>query len=242
MSVSSPVVVLAGGLGTRLRDAVPDCPKILAPVAGKPFIEILLAWLVEQEVKQVIFSLGYKADFVISHLDRIKHAYDLTIETIEEPEPLGTLGALSYVFNQQEVKQAVLSEAIVINGDTWVDVNLKAFINHNHDKNVSLVCHQVSNLARYGALTINRAGEVLAFIEKDINNTKQGWINAGIYWFNQHAIAQISTYKQGSLEHEFLADPSTVIQAFASNGKGFIDIGTPESLSRAKDILKEYLS
>lgn len=231
-----PVIVLAGGLGTRLRAKVPDLPKVLAPVEHKAFIDILLNWLSGQGVKKVIFSLGYKADLVIAHLQQHQPKSSLTIEYVVESELLGTLGALSHVF-----KQCSINKALVINGDTWVDVNLHEFISKVHKTDVALVRHYVDDISRYGALTFNEQGKVLEFKEKDTNQTSGGWINAGIYWLNNTAISTIVHAESGSLEQQFLADEHTQITSFPSNGKGFIDIGTPESFSQAPIVLKEFL-
>src|SRR5579871_3198489 len=90
------IVVLAGGLGTRLRALLPGLPKVMAPVAGRPFLDHLLVWLREQRARRVILSLGYESVVVMDYLKG--HAFPpLRIETIVEPNPLGTAGAIAFV-------------------------------------------------------------------------------------------------------------------------------------------------
>src|SRR4051794_32472077 len=87
------VAVLAGGLGTRLRGAIGALPKVLAPVAGRPFLDILLDQIAHQGFGRVVLLLGYRADAVEAHLAAAPRS-DLRIETVVEPEPRGTAGAL----------------------------------------------------------------------------------------------------------------------------------------------------
>ena len=132
-----PVVVLAGGLGSRLKSVVSDRPKILAQVNGKPFLALLLQWLVNQGVKKVSFSLGYMADLVVEQLLHYADQYSIDISYVIEEEPLGTLGGLSLSLIELDA-----SESIVINGDTFVEVNLTKFLKSMRLKNhqIGLVC------------------------------------------------------------------------------------------------------
>lgn len=242
--IKTPVIVLAGGLGTRLRASVPDLPKVLAPIADKPFIEVLLSWLEKQGVEKVVFSLGYQAELVIKHLARITNNYALNIDFVVEPKPLGTLGGASLALTRFN-----LTEAIVVNGDTWVDVDLVNFEKACKQEDIGLVCHQVADVSRYGALELNQHDYVQRFCEKpsvdsfqeNIKDNNKGVINAGIYYFNQDVIATVKSLEHGSLEERILASGLFKIKSFPSSGAGFIDIGTAESYALAPEVLKEYL-
>ena len=85
-------IILAGGLGTRLKSVVGDCPKSLAPVAGKPFLAYLLDYAKQQGIKKFIFALGYKTElietFVKGYLPEGSYFFSV------EEQPLGTGGAI----------------------------------------------------------------------------------------------------------------------------------------------------
>src|SRR5260370_29754005 len=107
------IVVLAGGLGTRLGTMLPGIPKVMAPVAGRPFLEHLLERLAEQGARRVILALGSRAAAVLSHLET-RPFPSLEIVSVVEPEPLGTAGAIGYAW---PVLQS--SPTMVVNGDTF---------------------------------------------------------------------------------------------------------------------------
>ena len=111
-------VILAGGFGTRLRSAVPDLPKAMAPVAGKPFLEILLAHLEKKGIRHVILSVGYLAEIIESHFG--DSFASLHISYAYEDEPLGTGGALRFAMRQ--CREDVV---LALNGDTFLDVDLE---------------------------------------------------------------------------------------------------------------------
>src|SRR4051812_13778360 len=110
-------IILAGGLGTRLRSAVPDLPKCMAPVAGRPFLTYIIDYYFNQGIQQFIFSLGYKHEVIESFLSEKYHSlhYNLSIET----EPLGTGGAV-----YKALSQCNDPDVMVINGDTVYAVDV----------------------------------------------------------------------------------------------------------------------
>src|SRR5437667_5285251 len=112
------VVVLAGGLGTRLGAVLPELPKILAPIAGRPFLNHLLEWLIEQGARRVILALGSKAGAVLRYLGTQSFP-PLEILTVVEPQPLGTAGAIGF-----SLPYLNGDLVIVMNGDTLVDADL----------------------------------------------------------------------------------------------------------------------
>lgn len=236
--VDIPVIVLAGGLGSRLKSVVSDRPKILAQIEGKPFLAILLQWLVSQGVSRVTFSLGYMAEQVIEQLLLYKTKIPLEITYVVEPQPIGTLGGLSLALNKQNI-----TESIVINGDTFVDVNLAQFVNDMRAKNsdMGLVSIQVNNVSRYGQVLLNDDGMVNEFIEKESNNTSAGWINAGIYYFSADTINKLVKCHSGSIEYDFLIPHCKQLKSFKVTQGRFIDIGTPESYQQAPLVLQEYI-
>ena len=226
------IAVLAGGLGTRLRGVLPETPKILAPVLGKAFLEHLLDWLNRQGARRVILCLGYRAGDVLAYLEARSFA-PLEIRTVVEPEPLGTGGAIA------RARPLLNSEPVlVMNGDTLLDADLNAFLaGHGASHaDASILCTKVEDAGRYGRLEIDAHDRVLRFVEKDAT-TGPAWINGGYYLFSRAALEAIATLSKGSLERDILQRmrPGT-IHASRTHGR-FLDIGTPETLSLAHEVL-----
>lgn len=227
------VVVLAGGLGTRLQSVLPETPKILAPVGGRPFLELLLNWLESQGVRRVVLCLGYRAADVLAWLET--HSFsNLRIQHVIEPEPLGTGGALANAI-------PVLSghPVLVMNGDTMVHTDLNAFLAAHCAANApaSLLCVEVPDAARYGRVDIDAGGHVVRFMEKDATASGTAWINGGFYLFGSQVMDVISKLSKGSLERDVLEKlPPRTIHAFRANGR-FLDIGTPETFAVASEVL-----
>jgi len=232
-----PVIVLAGGMGTRLRGVVSDRPKLLAPIAGKPFLEILLQWLASQEVSQVIFSLGFESELIVSALENSNSFSGLTTSFVVESEPRGTLGGLSLVCKKKRI-----DECIVINGDTFVDLNLSSFVAHHQGRNqAAIAIVEVENPERYGSVTFKDEFYINTFIEKKKTTRRNSWVNAGVYYFNKQAIQSIMNFSFGSIETDYFCDESVALGYSKFSNTPFIDIGTPESYSSAPMFLKDYL-
>jgi len=224
------VAVLAGGLGTRLAGAVPGLPKVLAPVAGRPFIEHLIDWLAGQGAKRIVFLLGHRAEMVTEHLGRHKRAgidFDWSIE----PEPLGTGGALAFAASKFRS-----DPVMVVNGDTFVDADLDAFC-AAYAKPAAMLAVEVDDAGRYGRLDI--AGRrVMRFVEKDPSFKGTAAINAGLYLLSRALIADIATGTPVSLERDMFERlaPGTIAAHIDGHAR-FVDIGTPESWQGAASIV-----
>lgn len=230
------VVVLAGGLGTRLRSVIPDMPKVLAPVNGRPYLDFLLDWLAGSGVKRVVLCLGYLAEHVQAHL-RGSPRDDLAIDIVVEPEPAGTAGALRHA-------HAVLRSdpVMVVNGDSFIDGDLHAFLVDHLSAGVavSVLCARVADASRYGQVELDTDGFVQRFVEKDPSATGAGLINAGIYLFDRPVIAEIVDSGAASLERDVFPGLAARGMRGHSTDGTFLDIGTPESLAAAPNILSPY--
>jgi len=227
------IAVLAGGLGTRLRNVVPETPKILAPVAGRPFLDHLLEWLIRQGARRVVLCLGYRAQDVLAYLNT-RSFPPLKIRTVVEPEPLGTGGAVALA------RPLLASDPVmVINGDTFIDADLNAFLaSHLASRaEVSILSAEVQDASPYGRLEIGPHDRVLRFQEKDAAASGPAWINGGLYLFDQTILSAIGRLSKGSLEHDILERMAPgVIHAFRTHGR-FLDIGTPQTLALAPEVL-----
>ncbi len=219
-------IVLAGGFGTRLREVVPNLPKCMAPVAGRPFLEILFASLARKGFRRVVLSLGYMAEKVVTHFGDHFSGIELVYEI--EPTPLGTGGAL-----RQTMLRCNADHVFVFNGDTFLDLEVQDVeVDWQKHRTPIIVAREVRDTGRYGRLDTDR-GRVLGFSEKGV--TGSGLINAGCYLFPTGILDDFPLGEPFSLEADFLAKAvdRQRFDLFVSIGH-FIDIGVPEDYARAQ--------
>lgn len=219
-------IVLAGGFGTRLKHAVPDLPKPMAPVAGRPFLEILLASLARKGFRRVVLSLGCMAEKVTSHFGGQFGGMELVYE-IEET-PLGTGGAV-----RQALTRCKADHVFVFNGDTFLDLEAAQVEAHWQTHCAPLiVAREVPDTTRYGRLE-TADGRVLGFAEKGAGG--RGLINAGCYVLPVGILDGFASGQPFSLETDFFASAVSAQQfdLFVTHGH-FIDIGIPEDYARAQ--------
>jgi D-glycero-alpha-D-manno-heptose 1-phosphate guanylyltransferase len=221
------VIILAGGLGTRLRSVVEDLPKCMAPVAGKPFLEHILQYLETQFVDHVILSLGYKHDVVIDWL-RTK-AFTFKVSWVIEKEPLGTGGGL-----QLAVQKAKSSTVFVLNGDTFFPVNLRMLqATATATSPIVVALKPMENFERYGTVIINESNDILSFKEKQ--PCEKGLINGGVYYINNHLLKIEQHTPPFSFEQQIL-ETTPHIKALVQDVT-FIDIGIPDDYEKAQTLL-----
>ena len=228
------VVVLAGGRGTRVASVLKNKPKILAPLGKRLFIDLLLNWLEYYGAKRIIFSLGFLSESIIRHLESIK-SKSIEFKIVVEERPMGTAGAIRNVRNQIET-----DPILVVNGDSFVNADLCNFVNFHlsQDNKTSIICTRVTDVSRYGSVTVSSNNKVISFIEKK-NVSGRGYISTGVYLFNRTIIDDISNGGP-SLEKDYLSNQdSETIGAMVGDFE-FLDIGTPETLSKAPVILGRF--
>lgn len=233
------VAVLAGGLGTRLRSVLGKTPKVLAPVAGRPFLDHLLAWLASFGARRVVLCVGFRAEAVLDHVANLPFP-GIEVVTSQETEPLGTAGALRLALPHLRSEPV-----LVMNGDTFVDADLAAFAAAHHARRAtaSILCATVPSTARYGRLDIDDAGRIRRFSEKDPSDTRPGPINAGLYLFSQPWLATFARSTGSSLERDaFAAAAPGTFDAINAGGVTFIDIGTPESFADAERVIGQAMN
>ena len=219
-------IVLAGGFGTRLRDVVPDLPKPMAPVAGRPFLEILLTWMSRKGFARVVLSLGYKADKIVDHFGSNFAGMELVYEI--ETTPLGTGGAI-----RQASRHCTGSHYFVFNGDSYLDVDVPLVETwwQQHRAPI-IVARAVLDTARYGRLEV-KGKQVTAFAGKGIPGS--GVINGGCYIFNIDQLAGWPIGQAFSVEADYFPNQVKIsrFDVFLTYGQ-FIDIGVPEDYARAQ--------
>jgi NDP-sugar pyrophosphorylase family protein len=240
------LVVLAGGLGTRLRPAVADRPKALAPVgaAGRPFLDLLLAWFHAQGVRRAVLALGHMAGQVEARLPDLRRRLPgMALAASVEPGPLGTGGALRLC-----LPYLSSDPVVVANGDSFVEADLAGFLAAFEDSGApaGLVAVGVPDAARFGRLDLSPDGRrVLRFAEKDPSLAGPARINGGLYLFRRALLDERLPPAAGvaaSLERDLLEPlaPAGPLMAFPTDGR-FVDIGTPASLAAAAEVLAPYL-
>lgn len=227
------LIVLAGGQGTRLRSVVYDKPKILAPIAGKPYISHLLCWCEENGLKRVHLSLGYKYEQVVQWIKNNDVALDISFSV--EKKPLGTGGAIKDALTFLSPIES--SQVLVCNGDTFVDFDLQQFIQQCEPYQGGMLTVNVDNCSRFGAV-VHESGLLIAFEEKKLLKS-QGEINAGWYFLGEKHINLLKKLSISSFENEYLTASSRPKIKCVPIGSNFLDFGTPESYSTAQKIFQE---
>jgi D-glycero-alpha-D-manno-heptose 1-phosphate guanylyltransferase len=225
--MTDEAIILAGGFGTRLQSAVPDLPKPLAPVQGRPFVAWVLDSLERQGIRRVILATGYKAGVVCEVLGR--RWGHMELEYAVEVSPLGTGGAMANAAKHMEG-----DSVLVLNGDTYLEMDYRAFSAEMHrlGARIGIALVEVPEVARYGAVRV-QGTHVVGFNEK--GGGGPGWINAGVYWLMRTVWESVDATRACSFEREILtveASRGNVCAYTATHG--FIDIGIPDDYQRAQ--------
>ena len=222
------VIILAGGLGTRLQSVVKDVPKCMAPVAGHPFLFYLLNWLSSYEIERVILSVGHLREVIFEWVEKNKELYPFQIEYAIEHEPMGTGGGI-----RQAMKQVKAAHVLIVNGDTFFNINVNELLSEHltNDALLSIALKPMKNFDRYGNVILHH-NMVTAFQEKQY--CESGLINGGLYLLNSANSFFNTLPEKCSFEKDVL-EPNSIkgqIHGF-SHDNYFIDIGIPEDYSKA---------
>ena len=216
----SDLIILAGGVGTRLKSISKGTPKALMQIGNSTFLDLLLNKVFKYEISRVFLSLHYKPMAFKKHIKN--SIYSDKIITVVEPEPLGTGGAINYVLNQTEISKTFF----VINGDSFSNTNLNQMIIDFSNKNFDamLGISKVKNVKRYGSVSVLN-DQIVSFNEKGEEGS--GWINNGHYIFKKKVYNHLDG--KFSLENDVLANlvKDSGLGFFKVENDNFIDIGTP---------------
>jgi len=227
-------LILAGGLGTRLRPSVGDLPKVLAPVNGIPFLLYILQFLEEQGIRKIVLCTGYKADQVEKEIGNYYHS--ASIQYSREESQAGTGGAIRLALS---VAQG--NPLLILNGDTFCRFSFSRLITFHHNKqaDATIVLARMANTSRYGRIEVGEDAAVKKFEEKR-EGLADGFINAGVYLVNREMIEEIPTDRFVSLEKEVF--PGWISRRFfgfflenSNHYHSFIDIGTPDDYRNAEN-------
>jgi len=232
--VIEEAIVLVGGLGTRLRSMVKDIPKPLADVEGKPFLWYLIKKLLQEGVKRVILSAGYKADLIKEFVSEFFP--NECIEVVVERELLGTGGALRF-----SMLNVLDDYFFLLNGDSFFDIDLRKFEKDSFSIkkfDISIALCEMENPERFGVVEIDKYFKVIRFKEKGLKKDKN-YINAGTYILKKGVLEDYLRnfpYKF-SFEKDVLEKLDLKIIGIPYRGN-FIDIGLPEDYIRSIDVVQ----
>lgn len=230
--ITREAIVLAGGLGTRLRPLVNDRPKPMADINGRPFLAYLLDDLTTKGINRIILSVGHLHEMIRDFFGTFYTGCEVVY--VVENTPLGTGGGL-----QLALGSALSEELFVINGDTWFPVpfELPEEIYRRQHADMVIVLRKVDDASRYGTIVMAPDGRINAFREKTGSATP-GLINGGVYLMKSNLFASAKLPPQFSLETDFLEKSTSRKRIFGVvSDAQFLDIGLPETYSTAAQIL-----
>ncbi len=220
-------IILAGGFGTRLRQVVPDLPKPLAPVAGRPFLAIVLEQLRAQGFTKAMLAVGYRHEAIRAAFGERFGALRLSYSV--EDQPLGTGGAIRLA-----ARACSNQDVFVLNGDSFVELDFVAMRTAHQRAAARLtVCAvEVADASRYGRLLVEDSC-LVGFAEK--GSAGSGLINAGVYLMRRDLLETLGLPEAFSFELDVLAARLQALRPLVHRASGrFIDIGVPEDYARAQ--------
>jgi len=237
-----PVLILAGGLGTRLKSVVADKPKALAPIMGKPFLEIQIELLKDQGATHFVLCVGYLSE-QISETFGDGSKFGVRIDYSEERDQLrGTAGAIKLA------QPFIKDRALVLNGDTYLDFDHNELVARHlaeikFGAKATCTLAKLENASRFGTVILDGHDHYVAgFLEKNINNHGPAWLNAGAYMLERSFVEAIAPDKVVSLEREIF--PNLIAKggkiAATLSSKPFYDIGTPEDYKGFSDLYQRW--
>ncbi len=226
-------IILAGGLGTRLKGVIDDIPKPMAPINDTPFIQYLFDYLINHSVTHAVLAVGYKHEVIKQHFGSKYKTLNLLYAI--EHEPLGTGGGIANALDL--IKN---DNCFLLNGDTFFDVNLKELNNQHqaNNANLTLSLKEMINFDRYGTVEFNKYNKITLFNEK--KEVKKGYINGGVYIITKQLFTTYQAGEKFSFEQDIMEKSINKLNVHAHICKGyFIDIGIPEDYSKANSELPE---
>jgi D-glycero-alpha-D-manno-heptose 1-phosphate guanylyltransferase len=231
-------IVLVGGKKSLVSDLFPELPTPLIPIASEPFLFWITQWLKTQGFTHIVYSAGHYAEKITAwahHMASIDPT--LCLDVVTETRPLGTAGASALC-----AKRFPAAFTFVVNGDSILLTDIRPVIDRLKQTNNLdgiLFGTSVTNAGRFGTLEVNNHHRLLAFKEKKAGS---GPVNAGIYLLRNELLADVITGKETSLEYECF--PKWIHEGknlnVINSDAPFIDIGTPESLKRAQELIIQY--
>jgi D-glycero-alpha-D-manno-heptose 1-phosphate guanylyltransferase len=227
-------VILAGGLGTRLRKVVPDLPKPMAPINGRPFLEYQMCYWIAQGIDHFVLSVGYRYQAITNYFG---HKFEgAKIEYVIEESPLGTGGGMMLAAEKVSQHEFFL----LLNGDTYFAIDLQNLLDFSKKNNVdwSFSLFRTSEIGRYMGMNLLPDGRIISLQEDSISTLRLA--NGGVYLVNPCALSAILNLFKGKVSLEDDIFPVSIALEQRLFGKEFqntfIDIGVPEDYKRASNL------
>jgi D-glycero-alpha-D-manno-heptose 1-phosphate guanylyltransferase len=234
--MTGEAIILAGGMGTRLRGVIQDGPKSMAPINGRPFLEYLLDYLDRWGLNRVIFSVGYKKELIQQHFGNEYKSLEI-VYAIED-EPLGTGGAIV-----NALRMVNGYSTFIFNGDTYFDVNLQRLDDFRRIKEADLCLAMRFEIepARFGLLEFDNNNRITRFMEKS-DGIEEGYINGGVYIVRRDYLLRFGLPEKFSFEKDFLQKYYMTEEIYGMRCFSYFrDIGVPEDYQKAVDEFKRLL-
>lgn len=225
------VVILCGGLGKRLPQVTKDMPKSMAKIKNKPFLDFLIKQVLSYGFRRFILCTGYKSDLIEDYYRNKNNEIEMVFS--REEQPLGTGGAIKNA--QKNIKSDIF---LVMNGDSFCNIDLRKFLHFHVEKKAlaSIALTSSRKINDVGLVRINDKQGIINFSEKS-NKQNNGYVNAGIYFFNKQIFNYPLNKYKFSLEYDLFPNLiSKGIYGFVVNSE-LVDIGTPERYEKAKILL-----
>jgi NDP-sugar pyrophosphorylase family protein len=232
-------VILAGGLGTRIQHLLPNLPKPMAPVLGRPCLEWLVRYLAGQGIRRIMISTGYLSAAIERHFAP-GPVNGVKVRCFAEPRPLGTGGGF---LNAVNASGEEATGWLVLNGDTFALAELTQAMSvlEVGNRAGAIYARAVSDTSRYGSLVTDASGNLVRFEEK---RPGEGLISTGVYLFRDELVRTFPSRLPLSLEREVfpaLTSAGALIKVLPMDTP-FLDIGTPATLPAADPFIRENLA
>jgi D-glycero-alpha-D-manno-heptose 1-phosphate guanylyltransferase len=234
--MTGEAIILAGGMGTRLKEVIADIPKSMAPINGRPFLEYQLDLLDRWGLKRVILSVGFQKEIIRMHFG--EQYKSIEIVYAEEEEPLGTGGA---IINSLQLVQGY--SVFILNGDTYFDVNLQRLDDFRRIKECDLCLAMRFEIdpARFGMLEFDNNNRITRFYEKS-DGLEEGYINGGIYVVRKDYLLHFGLPEKFSFEKDFLQKYYHTEEFYGMRCFSYFrDIGIPGDYQKANDEFKRLI-
>lgn len=228
-------IILAGGMGTRLKSVISEIPKPMAPIGDTPFLKFLIFTLQRQSISHITLSIGFKGEIIEDYFGSGDE--EIHIDYYKEDQPLGTGGAIKAALALTSTEHI-----LILNGDTFFNIDYHTLIKHHlaDDADITIAMRKVNDEDRYGAMIIDSKRRVQSFAEKAYIDS--GYINGGIYLIKRDLFDRFNLPEKFSLENDLFSKYVDELRIYGIPfNEYFIDIGIPEDYDRACKEMPEMI-
>ena len=225
-------VILAGGLGTRLRPYTITLPKPLVPIGKYPIMEIVVRQLADCGFQRIIMAVNHQADLIKAYFGT-GNKWNIQIEYSLETSPLGTMGPLSLI-------KQLPDSFLVLNGDVLTDLNFSAFLEGHKKSNAifTISGYSRTHMVDYGVLHVDENHELVGFEEKPLLSYT---VSMGVYALSKMAVDYIpknTSYGFDKLMLDLMKNGERVVVKMHDGY--WLDIGRPSDYEKAIDDFEKH--